>query len=82
MPGPLSRLRERVGVRVFACRHDLFLESIPGPYWRPAFAEKQMTNVDPPPSPPPSPACGRGSNARPPLPLAREGWGEGVRVPQ
>ena len=22
MPGPLSRLRERVGVRVFACRKD------------------------------------------------------------
>ena len=23
MPGSLSRLRERVGVRVWACRHDL-----------------------------------------------------------
>ena len=31
--------------------------------------------------PGPSPACGRGSDARPPLPLAGEGWGEGVRVP-
>ena len=65
--------------------------SIPGPYWRPALVEKQMANVDPPPSPPPSPARGRGSNARPPLPpratkrpqvAPGEGWGEGVRVPQ
>ena len=33
------------------------------------------------PSPPPSPARGRGSYARPPLPHAGEGWGEGSRVP-
>jgi len=31
------------------------------------------------PSPRPSPASGRGSNATHPLPLAGEGWGEGVR---
>ena len=49
-----------------------FLESIPGPCRRPAFVEKQMAIVDQPPSPRPSPASGRGSNARPPLPLAGE----------
>ena len=30
--------------------------------------------------PAPSPARGRRSNARPPLPRAGEGWGEGVRL--
>ena len=33
--------------------HSHLLESIPGPYWRPAFAEKQMAIVGPPPSPSP-----------------------------
>ena len=34
-----------------------------------------------PSRPPPSPARGRGSHARPPLPRAGEGWGEGGCAP-
>ncbi len=59
------------------CENRAPLESIPGPFWRPAFAKKQTAIVDPPPSPPPSPARGRGSNARP---LSRVRERVGVRV--